>query len=554
MKRAWIIAGIVCLASIAAKAESAPPASSVLFSARWERPEARALAKDFSATHLVWLYPKTREYLAGIAAEGLYVGTTLNANQAVPDQGLARDLEGKPLIAPWMQSWGARWISIASPASSTALYDAASRHIAWGAMAIQFDDPALATASFNWGGDFSVAAVQGFGRWLAGPGAVLYSGLPAETRSGQFDYRNWLAAQGIDTTAAYLARRNKLALNPAWERYHLEEVRDFFGKLRSQLHSAKPAVALTLNLTNPRPDARTFNLIDLADGIVSETSASDPANSALGAATVQGVGASYQPSLQPHDTDATRRQIATFYALGALPLVPWDVYMPDVIGPDKQRQPQPRYFGQPADYADLYQLVRSQPGLFDQRQGIEAVLLVCQVENFKAAEVLNIISALQARQIPFGLQVVRSSYPARPLDAARIARAPAVIFASSFSGLDPANESALAQAKAKRIRLEEIDHHAARLAPLRVQGKALVLPRFDPARPQELIVHLLRPDSATSQISLKLNPVVFPAQRIGRVERFSPAQPQAVPLAMSGEQLTLELREDWVILRIELQP
>ncbi|MDP5240428.1 hypothetical protein Q9Q94_12870 [Uliginosibacterium sp. 31-16] len=536
---------------------SAPPHSAVLFSTRWERPEALATATAFGATHVTWLYPKTRDYLAALKAAGLQVGSTLNANQAVPDEGLARSLEGEALIAPWMQAWKARWISVSSQASRKALVDAAERHMAWGASEIQFDDPALATASFNWGGDFSDAAVQNFGRWLTGPGVGLFPDLPAETRSGSFDYRRWLQGQGrgLGSTPAYLARRTRLSLNPAWERFHLEEVRGFFNELRQRLHAASPAVALNLNLTNPRPDARSFNLIDLADGVMSETSAGDLANAALGAATVQGVGASYHPSLQPQDVAATRRQIAGFYALGALPLVPWDVYMPDLIGPDKQRTAQPRYFGRAEDYADLYRFVRANPDLFDRREGLASVLLICQVEHFKAAEVLDIVRALQARQIPFALMVARSAYPARTLDAQRIAQAPAVIFASAFSGLDAASQRALDAVAHTRITLADLDAARGRLAPLQVDGDGiLALPRFDPARPQELIVHLLRSgDTRPGAVTLSLNPALLPFRQIRRVDLYSPARPAAQTVPVQGLAFSVPLEGEWATLRIQLQ-
>lgn len=544
---------MICLL-LPASMHAAPPHSAVLFSTRWERPEARAVAAEFGATHFTWLYPKTRDYLASIRADGLAVGTTLNANQAVPDEGWARNLEGAALVAPWMQSWGARWISISSTATRTALLDAAQRQISWGADSIQFDDPALATASFGWGGDFSAAALQGFGRWLAGPGAGVFSDLPAETRSDHFDYRAYLAAQGINSTSVYLARRGKLPLNAAWERFHLEEVRGFFGMLRTRLHAAPRPVALNLNLTNPRPDARTFNLIDLADGVMSETSASDLANAALGAATVQGAGAHYQPSLQPHERAATRRQIAGFYALGALPLVPWDVYMPDMIGPDKSRTPQPRYFGTPADYADLYRFVRSQPDLFDARESVDGVLLLVQVEHFRPAEVLALVRSLQAHQIPFALQVARSGYPARSFDAERVARAPAVIFASAFSGLDAASQAALAAAR--RIMPEDLDAHAARLAPFSVQGATpvLILPRRDPARPQEWIVHLVRnADSPAGPLALRLNPAFFPPGQLGSIDLFTPAQPAAQRLGAQGQNLVVPFDGEWGMLRIRLR-
>ena len=48
--------------------------------------------------------------------------------------------------------------------------------------------------------------------------------------------------------------------------------------------------------------------------------------------------------------EKNRRALATFYALGAWMLLPWDVYMPNHA---------PRYFGKPEDYADLSGFIRA---------------------------------------------------------------------------------------------------------------------------------------------------------------------------------------------------
>lgn len=337
-------------------------------------------------------------------------------------------------------------------------------------------------------------------------------------------------------------------------------MRGFFTELRDVLHASPRPLALDLNLTNPRPDARTFNLLDLADGVMSETSASDLANAALGAATVQAAGATYLPSLQPHDVAASRRQIAGFYALGALPLVPWDIYMPDLIGTDKQRTPQSRYFGTPAEYADLYRFVRSQPALFDAQQGLASALLLCQVENFKAIEVLDIIRTLQARQIPFALMAARSGYPARSFDAKRIASASAVIYASAFTNLDAASEAALKIAEAKRIQLQDIDAQSARLALISLRGNPsiLALPRVDPAHPQDLIVHLVRTANSTAEstgesLTLQLNPALSPFGKIAGVELFTPANSGARIVPVKGLAFEIPFEGDWAIVRLRLE-
>lgn len=56
------------------------------------------------------------------------------------------------------------------------------------------------------------------------------------------------------------------------------------------------------------------------------------------------------------DVWINQRGIASSYALGLVPVAPWDVY----IGPKKAR-----YFGDPRDYTALFSMVRANPGMFD---------------------------------------------------------------------------------------------------------------------------------------------------------------------------------------------
>lgn len=56
------------------------------------------------------------------------------------------------------------------------------------------------------------------------------------------------------------------------------------------------------------------------------------------------------------DVWLNKRSIASAYALGLVTIVPWDVYIP--FG-------NPRFFGSPSDYANLYNMVRMNKSLFD---------------------------------------------------------------------------------------------------------------------------------------------------------------------------------------------
>jgi len=57
------------------------------------------------------------------------------------------------------------------------------------------------------------------------------------------------------------------------------------------------------------------------------------------------------------DVWLNQRAIATSYALGLLPIIPWDVFTGKTT---------PRFFGDPADFSGLYGMVRSNQALFDE--------------------------------------------------------------------------------------------------------------------------------------------------------------------------------------------
>ena len=60
---------------------------------------------------------------------------------------------------------------------------------------------------------------------------------------------------------------------------------------------------------------------------------------------------------EPQDVPAIRKSIAYAYALGGNMLVPWDIYLPT---PDAKR-----YFGDAAEYADLFSFVHEHAALLD---------------------------------------------------------------------------------------------------------------------------------------------------------------------------------------------
>ena len=522
----------------------APPADSVIFSTRFERPEALPVIEAFGATRVEWLYAKTSAYVASLKAKGVVVGSTLNANQTVPPEGLARGFDGQPLIAPWMTGWGAKWISTVSPATREAVLTAARKQLAFGPVAIQFDDPRLEVAALEFGGEYSDAALQGFAKWLADPARTLPAGLPADVRSGSFDYRSYLRdTLGFTTPLDAQQKRQRSPLFPAWERFHLENVRSFFHALRTELSPA--GVALSLNLTNPQPDKRTLQLLDLADYVMAEMRPITPPNLALTTATVQGRGVGFVPSITPHDLPEARRAIAMLYALGAPPIIPWDVYMPDTVDASGKRTPQPRYFGTPGEYGDLYRFVRDNPGLFKGWESAAELLLVFQMEHYQANEALRLAGRLQAKQIPFAAEAVQRSLPEHAADAARLQRAGGILPATK---LDEAFNASLpgprliSEADTARFSIGSVD-----------EAGTLLLPRIHRDKPDARLLHLVRARGETHTLRVQLSPAFLKGRCLARITLHSPGSAARDIRADRCDALTLEARGEWQLLQLELQ-
>ncbi|NSL53971.1 hypothetical protein [Uliginosibacterium aquaticum] len=524
----------------------APSADSVIFSTRFERPEALPAIEAFGATRVEWLYAKSAAYVASLKAQGVLVGSTLNANLAVPPEGLARDFDGQPLVAPWMNSWGAKWITSASPATREALLTAARKQLAFSPVAIQFDDPRLEVAALEFGGEYSDAAIQGFARWLAEPGRALPAGLPAEVRSGQFDYRTYLRdTLGFTTPQDAQQKRQRSPLYPAWERFHLENVRGFFQQLRAEL--APAGIALSLNLTNPQPDKRTLQLLDLADYVMAEMRPITPPNLALTTATVQGRGLGFVPSLTPHDLPEARRAIAMLYALGAPPLVPWDVYMPDRLEANGKRTPQPRYFGTPEEYGDLYRFVRENPALFRGWESAAELLLIFQMEHYQPGDALRLAGRLQAKQIPFAVEAVQRSLPEHAPDAARLRHARAILPATPIdtelsATLRPLSDRLMTEAEAMHLSAGTAD-----------EPGALLIPRVQREQAATRLLHILRTQRESKPLNVRLHAALPAGQQLSRVTLHAPGAATQNLAPSDCRSVTLPARGEWLVLELHLQ-
>jgi len=385
-----------------------PKRSSVIFSTRFKRDDAIATAKGFGATRVEWVYisDQDRGFLSQLKASVGHVGGTLNANVKTPnDEGVAQNFDGKKLIAPWMTTWGAKWVTTSNPLTRKALFDWASNYIIAGADSIQFDDPLLQLHSADWGGgDFSPTSLSEFREFLQHyPDKNKLISLGIHDLDG-FNYKEHLrTVHGIWSNADYLRNFRSLPTTPLWTQYLSEAVSMFFRDLRKHLDStAGRQFPLSMNLgeiSRPSEANQQFFLTQFVNYVIAETPINEISDLYTRAATFRSMGIGFIPSFVPRSVAEGRKAISTFYALGANPLVPWDVWIKDAN----------RYFGKLEEYGDLYHFVRQNPRLFDDWEAVSVVGIVIPIDKYREANTMRLVHRLVSNNVPFAFVLTGGS-------------------------------------------------------------------------------------------------------------------------------------------------
>lgn len=456
---AWILLSPVLPLAFAADsfatpgAALAPRGSDVVFSPRFLRQDAPSVARAWGATRVEWVYVRNPASVAVLERMPRGVGHTLNANPALPrGAGYAMDFDSQPLVAPWMKSWDAKWVTTTHPETRQALFEQLGRFIDMGARSVQIDDPLLQYYSATTqGGDFNPATLMGFRDWLrrrADPAAVRAAGLA----DFDGDYHDFLKQRHrVRDAADYRRRFRNFPSTPLWLSYIRSTVVDYVVAVRDRLHAVRPdPVALSMNLTGlvwPDSSQPSYFLAPYADYVMSETPVVDADDLIARAATARALRVGFVPSLRPVDLQRNRVAIATLYALGAQPVVPWDVYVPDA----------PRYFGSIEQYGDLYGFVRQHPELFDDRTTMPSVGIVVDPRQFPAEAVKALSRRLSERQIPYDFVLVGPEVHgrARP-DLIELRKMRLLVLTMADAQLSTAERSMLTDTKLPRLPLNSV--------------------------------------------------------------------------------------------------
>ena len=472
----------------------APKHSDVVFSTRFERPEALPVIQAYGATRVEWVYASRQDYVREVRSRVGWFGGTINANPRLPDDaGYVRDFDGTVLAAPWMPGWGVYWVTTTHPATQRVMAEQVARYLDMGVDSLQFDDPQLQVfAALRQGGDFNPSTVIGFPAWLArhdDPARVRAAGLAGFDG----DYKRFLQQKHQVTNAAdYRARFTSFPSTPLWLDYMRSTVLDHFRRVAqsaAERRGQRLPISMNLALTEPLDSSPFMFLAPVADYAMAETPIKDEAIAMSAAATLRALGIGFVPSLRPLGTAENRVAIATFYAVGGVPVVPWDVY----DGNDEQGKAK-RFFGKPEDYADLYKFVRSHGALFDGAETAALVGLVVPVAAGTATELHALVRRLTARQIPFTYLPVGGA-ARHQLDPALLKRLGLLVTTGADSAYAAEHSALLAASGVRRIGVASLsDAVLDEFRPFLVSPGAerlRLLPRADPRARDRLFVHVI---------------------------------------------------------------
>lgn len=381
--------------------------------------------------------------------------------------GLARDFDGNPIGPPWLKPFGATSVTTTNAATRSFLLSFAQRYIEMGASSIQLDDALLQLGTAEWGGDFSTFTLAGFENFLAAyPDKAELKRLGMDNTTG-FDYRQYLKARFNVTNAAdYRAKLNGIPSTKLWRRYLQSTVKAHVASFRRYIDEQKgKRFPLSMNLTGlNRPDEsnRNFFLSPYADYALAETPIDNNDDMLVRAATLRALGIGYVPSIMPKSLTENRQAIATLYALGAQPLVPWDVFVNGEPG-----QQATRFFGLPEDYGDLYKFVRNNAESFDDYEYAAVVGIVIPLDKYSDSRTMQLVRRLSKNQVPFAFVLAGGSEESHLIESEKLSRFRTLVMVNPEADFTPADILALRSSSVKLVHATELsDSDIKDLSPL----------------------------------------------------------------------------------------
>lgn len=354
----------------------APPASAVCMRSLRPRPmnendphDTLAVIRGFHVTWLEWTYINDAAFIEKVHDMGVTFGAAAAAGSyrgdAPRETWNVRNREGTPVYATWMRAWKRPnpWGCANHPEFRAGHLRYMKHVIDIGADLIQRDEPRQNQLALWWGGCFCDHCMEGFNAWLDKNGDPEVLKKLGVSDLDNFDYKAYLEARNAPVGDAFNKWKGD-ELKTYFEQFQIDSTASFNRWWRKDLHEyAGRYVPVSCN-NGARWWSKIEEVFDYCIGELSIAHATpeylyEAMKTAASLGKTQSVTMPLQKQneLTPEWLLLIRQSIAAVYAVGSHIEMPWDTYLPT---PDAQR-----FFGDPADYADLTGFVRAMAPYLD---------------------------------------------------------------------------------------------------------------------------------------------------------------------------------------------
>lgn len=308
------------VAEVAPHPQGAPHQSDVCFSSRMPHPSNSAdtldtfmAAQQFHATYLNWVYTTDSDFIHKADSLGLKVQVTLSPTlpdllSEPPQRDVGRMIneKGEKVTAPWMKGWGYWWGCVNNPAFKKLWLTYIQKSLDAGADGFQVDDPAFSQVFLR-------------NKWED----VCYC---PHCR---------VKVDSLGTTSAEIQESSVLEFHQ-WAKQQAEQ---YAGR------------KVPFSCNNFRGEWELFPFAEFDYGVAElPERRANPEYLYAALRETRRLGKAQVFSFANDRSFLVEKVIATVYACGGNPLVPWDVWM----GSGKDR-----HYGKPEDFAALFGFARA---------------------------------------------------------------------------------------------------------------------------------------------------------------------------------------------------
>jgi hypothetical protein len=339
---------------------------------------AMKMIEQLKPTRIEWSYITDREQITQIKK---HVPVFVAALNTINPKGHAVSLEGDPIVAPWMKTYGKpedrkHYMCQNNPKDVQARIDQSLSMINDGITeSFQHDDWYCNAQMLNFGNPcFCEYCMNEFREYLG--------------FEFDFNYHTYLRRRGIMQTDQLLdmAKAGKVPLWNDFSNFTRQAVSLYFRKLKTAMDRfAGKSTSLSVNGSVLNFGGQINSIMPYITYLHGETRNFTPAGlkQLADASCKLGIKqvVSFFPEVSPDQLGSPdsiakiNHAIALCYCLGLLPLFPYDVW----TGPEK-----PRWYGTWEDYSKNYEIVREHPEWFDDyiydevKIGAEQSIVICR--------------------------------------------------------------------------------------------------------------------------------------------------------------------------------